>query len=726
MTQEKPSSITKPKSAITKSKSAASTLDQISVAKLKGVGPAMVEKLARFDIHSIQDLLFHLPHRYQDRTRITPIGSLRPGIDVVLEGEVKNTNIVFGKRRSLACKIQDGSGSITLRFFHFNASQKQQLSSGSRIRCYGEVRRGSSGLELYHPEYKAIHTDQPVAVEEHLTPVYPTTEGFTQQGWRKLITQALTLLQPNTLSELLPDNIDHEITQNTLFGSHSITTRPTLEQAIRFLHQPPPDVDTEQLLQGKHPVQQRLAFEELIAHHLSLLQLRHIAQQHTSPALPLIAEAKSALLSQLRFDLTRAQNKVVDEISHDLNQQIPMLRLLQGDVGSGKTVVAAMATLHGLNNGYQVAIMAPTEILSEQHHQAFNEWFEPLGYKVDWLAGKLKGKARERTLLALKSGETQLIVGTHALFQDGVDFHKLGLIIIDEQHRFGVHQRLALREKAIALGVVPHQLIMTATPIPRTLAMTAYADLDVSIIDELPPGRTPVETVAIDNNRRQQVLDRVRNACQEGRQVYWVCTLIEESESLQCQAAEVLAEELSIALEGIKVGLIHGRMKPSEKADVMAPFYTGQTQLLVATTVIEVGVNVPNASLMIIENPERLGLAQLHQLRGRVGRGSTASYCVLLYATPLSEQSKTRLSVMRETNDGFVIAEKDLELRGPGEVLGTRQTGLMLFKVAELQRDGHLLPDVKHTAHQLLNHHPEVVEPLIQRWLGDNPQFAQA
>lgn len=686
----------------------------------------MVEKLAQFDIHSVQDLLFHLPNRYQDRTRITPIGSLKPGIDVVLEGEVKQSNIIFGKRRSLACRIQDGSGSVTLRFFHFNANQKKQLSTGVRVRCYGEVRRGSSGLELYHPEYKLINTTQTVPVEEHLTPVYPTTEGFTQQGWRKLITQALTLLHPNTLAELLPEHINNEITQNTLFNSTSSAARPTLEQAIRFLHQPPPDADTEQLLQGKHPVQQRLAFEELIAHHLSLLQLRHLAQQHTSPSLPLMAEAKTALLNQLSFALTTAQIRVIDEISHDLKQNMPMLRLLQGDVGSGKTVVAALAALHGLNNGYQVAIMAPTEILSEQHYQAFKDWFDPLGYQVDWLAGKLKGKAREKTLSSLQSGETQLVVGTHALFQEGVEFHKLGLIIIDEQHRFGVHQRLALREKAIALGVVPHQLIMTATPIPRTLAMTAYADLDVSIIDELPPGRTPVKTVAIDNNRRQQVIERVRNACREGRQVYWVCTLIEESESLQCQAAEVLAEELATALNGIEVGLIHGRMKPKEKAAVMAPFYNGKTQLLIATTVIEVGVNVPNASLMIIENPERLGLAQLHQLRGRVGRGATESFCVLLYATPLSEQSKTRLSVMRETSDGFVIAEKDLALRGPGEVLGTRQTGLMLFKIAELQRDGHLLPEVKQTAHQLLNNHPDVVAPLIKRWLGDNPQFAQA
>lgn len=563
-------------------------------------------------------------------------------------------------------------------------------------------------------------------MEEYLTPVYPTTEGFTQQGWRKLITQALSLLRPNTLSELLPHQLKGRMAQSALFNDDFIESGPALEQAIHFLHQPPPDVDTEQLLQGKHPLQQRLAFEELIAHHLSLLQLRHLAQQHASPSLPLMPEAKTALLNQLSFKLTQAQSRVVDEISDDLKQSMPMLRLLQGDVGSGKTVVAALTALHALNNGYQVAIMAPTEILSEQHHQAFSGWFTPLGYKVDWLAGKLKGKARENTLAALACGETQLIVGTHALFQDGVEFNKLGLIIIDEQHRFGVHQRLALREKAIALGVVPHQLIMTATPIPRTLAMTAYADLDVSIIDELPPGRTPVETVAIDNQRRQQVIERVRNACQQGRQVYWVCTLIEESESLQCQAAEVLAEELKQALAGIEVDLIHGRMKPSEKAQVMKPFYAGETQLLVATTVIEVGVNVPNASLMIIENPERLGLAQLHQLRGRVGRGSTESYCVLLYNNPLSEQSKTRIQVMRETNDGFVIAEKDLELRGPGEVLGTRQTGLMLFKVAELGRDGHLLPDVKHAAHQLLNHHPDKVQPLIQRWLGDNPQFAQA
>ncbi|WP_101758584.1 ATP-dependent DNA helicase RecG [Oceanicoccus sp. KOV_DT_Chl] len=689
------------------------TLDRVAIATLKGVGPKMAEKLASLSIRSVQDFLFHLPLRYQDRTRITPIGALQPGMDAVIEGDVKAADIVFGRRRSLVCRLQDGTGTVTLRFFHFSAAQKQNLTQGTRLRCYGEARRGASGLEFYHPEYQAVDPGQPLNIETSLTPIYPSTEGLSQLGWRKLNQQALQLLQPNTLIEWLPDI-------PTINGQQI-----RLEQALLYLHQPPTDAPTQLLREGEHPYQQRLAFEELLAHNLSLLKLRQQTQQQGAPSFTDGDQLSQQFIEQLGFTLTSAQQRVVTEINNDLQQRKPMLRLVQGDVGSGKTVVAALAAIKALASGYQVALMAPTEILAEQHFNNFCQWLQPLGISLGWLTGKVKGKQRSQQLTAIAEHQTQMIIGTHALFQDEVQFAKLGLVIIDEQHRFGVHQRLALKEKARQEVGHPHQLIMTATPIPRTLAMSAYADLDTSVIDELPPGRTPINTVVIDNGRRAQVIERIRSACSEQRQAYWVCTLIEESETLAAQAAEDSCELLTAALPDLKVGLIHGRMKADQKVAVMEAFKTHQLDVLVATTVIEVGVDVPNASLMIIENAERLGLAQLHQLRGRVGRGSTASHCVLMYQSPLGQLGKQRLQTMRASSDGFVIAEKDLALRGPGELLGTRQTGLMQLRIADLERDSHLLEQVQATAEQLLRQHPEAIDPLIKRWLADSEQYAQ-
>lgn len=690
------------------------SLSRAPVTELKSVGPKLAEKLAKLGIHNIQDLLFHLPLRYQDRTRITPIGGLRPNVDVVVEGEIKSCDVVFGKRRSMAARIQDGTGTLTLRFYHFSGAQKNNLKKGSRIRCFGEVRRGKAGLELYHPEYHFVDDLEAAPIDETLTPIYPSTDGLTQIKWRQLMTQVVALLEKGrAIDDLMPASLLQP------FGL------PDLKTALAYLHNPPKHANLYELEESQHPAQKRLIMEELLAHNLSLLKMRNEVQKDASPVLPPSKKLKPKLLKQLPFDPTNAQRRVGDEIQTDLEKGKPMLRLVQGDVGSGKTLVAAMAALSALEAGYQVALMAPTEILAEQHLKNFAAWFKPLGIELAWLAGKVKGKAREATLNAIKKGDAQLVIGTHALFQDEVQFKNLGLAIIDEQHRFGVHQRLALKEKGLHTGYVPHQLIMTATPIPRTLAMSAYADLDTSVIDELPPGRTPVNTVAIDQLRREQIIERIRSACMEGRQAYWVCTLIEESEALEAQAAEVTTEELRAALPELKIGLVHGRLKPQEKADVMDAFKEGDLHLLVATTVIEVGVDVPNASLMVIENPERLGLAQLHQLRGRVGRGTAESHCVLLYQTPLSQQGKQRIQAMRDTTDGFKIAEIDLEIRGPGEVLGTRQTGLMQMRIADLQRDGYLLDDIKKWAFMCEREAPQIVQPLIDRWLGENVRYGQ-
>ncbi|WP_085664263.1 MULTISPECIES: ATP-dependent DNA helicase RecG [Pseudomonas] len=690
-----------------------SELSKVPVTVLKGVGEAMAEKLAKVGLENLQDVLFHLPLRYQDRTRVVPIGQLRPGQDAVIEGVVSGADVTMGKRRSLVVRLGDGSGVLSLRFYHFSNAQKEGLKRGTHLRCYGEARPGASGLEIYHPEYRALNGDEPPPpVEQTLTPIYPSTEGLTQQRLRLLCQQSLGLLGPRSLPDWLPDELarDYQLAP--------------LDDAIRYLHNPPADADLDELAEGQHWAQHRLAFEELLTHQLSQQRLRESLRSLRAPVLPKAQRLQAQYLANLGFQPTGAQQRVANEIAYDLSQHEPMMRLVQGDVGAGKTVVAALAALQALEAGYQVALMAPTEILAEQHYITFKRWLEPLGIEVAWLAGKLKGKARAAALEQIANG-APMVVGTHALFQEEVKFKHLALAIIDEQHRFGVQQRLALRKKGVAGELCPHQLIMTATPIPRTLAMSAYADLDTSVLDELPPGRTPVNTVLVADSRRFEVVERVRAACAEGRQAYWVCTLIEESEELTCQAAESTYEELGSALGELRVGLIHGRMKPAEKAEIMAEFKAGNLQLLVATTVIEVGVDVPNASLMIIENPERLGLAQLHQLRGRVGRGSAVSHCVLLYHPPLSQIGRERLGIMRETNDGFIIAEKDLELRGPGEMLGTRQTGLLQFKVADLMRDADLLPAVRDAAQALVARWPEHVSPLLDRWLRHGQQYGQ-
>ncbi len=693
----------------------ASGLDQLPVTLLKGVGTRNSEKLAKIGVRTVQDLLFHLPFRYQDRTRVVPIGSLRSGDSVVVEGEVELADIRFGRRRSLLVRLADGSGFLTLRFFHFSAAQQATLSRGSRLRCYGEVRSGPAGYEMVHPEYQRIAEGESPRVEASLTPVYPTTEGMHQLSWRAMAGRALALLQvdPTALPEWLPAALLQRF------------RLPDLAAALCYLHHPPADAPQAQLLAGRHPAQRRLAFEELMAHQLSLRENRLRQQRQDAPTLAATGEWTGAFFERLGFRLTAAQQRVLREIAYDLGQPHPMLRLVQGDVGSGKTVVAALAALQALEAGHQVALMAPTELLAEQHLRVFRQWLEPLGLEVAWLTGRHKGKVREQLLDELVVGRARIVVGTHALFQADVTFDALGLVIIDEQHRFGVHQRMALREKGDG-GAVPHQLIMTATPIPRTLAMTAYADLDLSIIDELPPGRTPVATVVIPDSRRHEVVERVRSACVAGRQAYWVCTLIEESEALQCQAAEETLRMLQEVLPELRIGLVHGRLKSAEKEAVMAAFKQAGLDLLVATTVIEVGVDVPNASLMIIENPERLGLAQLHQLRGRVGRGAVESHCVLMYHPPLSQHARQRLGVMRETSDGFLIAQKDLELRGPGEVLGTRQTGEMQFRIADLLRDQPLLEEVREAAQLLLEQYPERVAPLVRRWIGDRQHYINA
>jgi ATP-dependent DNA helicase RecG len=623
----------------------------------------------------------------------------------------------------LVCKLQDDTGTTVLRFFHFSRAQQERLKAGVKLRCYGEVRQGKYGLELNHPEYQYLDNNNPPSLEDTLTPVYPLTEGITQIRIRDLCRQALNKLDNHGIDELLPETLKQQFK-----GALSYS----LVDALKLIHSPPPGIELHRLATGEHPAQQRLVTEELIAHNLSLLKMRHKIQSQPASSLDENKQVLSHFLEQLPFELTHAQKKVAGEITKDLNKTYPMLRLVQGDVGSGKTVVAAIAALQAIANGKQAALMAPTEILAEQHRINFEQWFKNMKISVAWLTGKVKGKAREVQLERIADGSAQMVIGTHALFQESVQFNDIGITIIDEQHRFGVHQRLALRNKGFGdnqsneHSLAPHQLIMTATPIPRTLAMSAYADLDCSVIDELPPGRTPVETAVLSNLRRNDIIERVRASCHEGRQAYWVCTLIEESEVLEAQAAEVTASELQLMLPELSIGLVHGRLKPREKLEIMQGFKAGEIHLLVATTVIEVGVDVPNASLMIIENAERLGLSQLHQLRGRVGRGSAKSHCVLLYSSPISANGSARLKTMRETNDGFKIAEKDLELRGPGELMGTRQTGDMQLQIANLQRDAHLLPQIKQAAESLIKQHPESVDRIIDRWLGSNQKYAQA
>ena len=634
---------------------------------------------------------------------------MQAGSEVMIQGTVELSEVRFGRRRMLLTRVSDGTGFITLRFFHFSAAQQRNLARGSIIRCYGEVRRSGPDLEIVHPEYKIIDSESADIIEQTLTPVYPTTEGVHQLSLRRYTEQAINLLAQQ--SERLPELLDTPSCRSMGL--------PLLAESLQYIHRPPRNANTNLLQQGLHPMQRRLALEELLSHHLSIRQLRKRGKTNRSFLINDASNLTDDFIKDLPFSLTGAQQRVINEIFSDLGHSNAMQRLLQGDVGSGKTIIAALAALATLRAGHQVALMAPTELLAEQHLQTLSKWLIPLHIKICLLAGKLPAGQKRSALSSIANGDTQLVIGTHALFQDDVEFLQLGLIIVDEQHRFGVHQRLALREKGRHGKYIPHQLIMTATPIPRTLAMTAYADLDTSIIDELPPGRQPVETAVMPDTKRDEIIEAVRKACVDGRQVYWVCTLIEESEALQCQAAEVTSEFLSEVLEGLSVGLIHGRMKTQEKEAVMNAFRNGNTDILVATTVIEVGVDVPNASLMIIENAERLGLAQLHQLRGRVGRGSTASACVLMYQGKLSANGRARLAAMRETTDGFEIARRDLELRGPGELLGTRQTGLLQLRIADLSRDADLLERVPELAAEIERESPALIAKLIRRWAGD-------
>jgi ATP-dependent DNA helicase RecG len=690
------------------------SFEQRPVTALRGVGDSLAGRLARLGISTVQDLLFLLPLRYEDRTKVVPIGSAQIGARAVIEGDVLLTQVAFRGRRQLVCRIGDGSGTLDLRFFNFSASQQEGLARGTRVRCFGEIRRGMKGAEIVHPEYRRVARDSPTVIEDALTPIYPLTEGIQQGRLRQLTGLALRELSNRPVPDWLPQTVLAEL------------ELPSLREALEYVHRPPPDADLALLASGRHPAQRRLAFEELLAHQLRLRLLRQEIRR--DPGWALRAEGRdlvSQFLSSLPFKPTGAQQRAWREIERDLAQSSPMLRLVQGDVGCGKTVVAALAAVRAVEAGFQAAVMAPTELLAEQHARNFSTWLAPLDLQLALVTGKRTGAARARALSDLGSGHTDIAIGTHALFQEGVEFRRLGLAIVDEQHRFGVHQRLLLREKGLAAGGYPHQLIMTATPIPRTLAMTAYADLDVSIIDELPPGRTPVRTVALPDNRRDEVVIRIRDACRQRRQAYWVCPLIEESDQLAAQAAEETAAALSEALSELKVGLIHGRVAPREKEAIMARFKGGDIDLLVATTVIEVGVDVPNASLMVIENAERMGLAQLHQLRGRVGRGSAASTCVLLFRPPLTEVARERLSVMRSTNDGFEISRRDLELRGPGELLGTRQTGLMQMRVADLVRDADLLPKVQHTAELMLAGNEANIAPLLRRWTGQGERFGK-
>ncbi len=677
----------------------------------------MAEKLARVHVHSVQDILFHLPHRYEDRTSVTDLGALLPNLSTVVIGQVDLAQVVYGRRRSLLVRISDGTGSLTIRMFYFNRTQEKSFRRGLWVRCFGEARQGPKGYEMIHPEYR-VSAEQPTGgLDKTLTPVYPTTEGISQTLWRKITDQALTQALPKVQELVDADCLPGEL--------QSAYESASLQQALMALHRPEAGVGLEAMQYATSTAHQRLIIEELLAHHFSLRKSRDLRRTETAPKLTPDAKLQQRFSQALGFTLTAAQSRVVAEIEEDLVQDVPAMRLIQGDVGSGKTVVAAIAMLNAVSANLQTVLMAPTELLAEQHFQTLTNWFEPLGITVGWLASKTPAKQKRSTLECLANGELLVAVGTHALIQEAVVYHQLGLVVIDEQHRFGVEQRLALRSKTPE-GKVPHQLLMTATPIPRTLAMSFYADMDVSSIDELPPGRTPVETVVISDMRRAEVVERVRAACHQGRQVYWVCPLIEESEALEAQAATDVEQELKAALKGVKVGLIHGRLKPKEKEAVMSEFRDAKLDLLVATTVIEVGVDVPNASLMIIENSERMGLAQLHQLRGRVGRGNEQSFCILLYQTPLSQHAKLRLQTLRETNDGFVIAEKDLEIRGAGELLGTRQTGSISFKVADLIRDSHLLPKIDACATKVAAKTPENIETLVDRWIGSKEGYINA
>jgi ATP-dependent DNA helicase RecG len=668
-------------------------------------------KLAKLGLHTDMDLVLHLPMRYEDETQVITIeeARLHGGDTSQVEGVVVKNEIAYKPRRQLLVHISDGTGDLQLRFMNFYGSQVKQLAEGTRIRARGELKHGFFGAEMVHPAYKVVNEGAPLPTS--LTPVYPSGEGLSQPVLRKAIREAMTRVD---WSDTLPASLRAQLQLSDL------------EPAVKLLHYPPQQVDNHALADRSHPAWTRVKFDELLAQQLSLKRAQRARRLKGSPALTVIGSLSEQFQAGLPFKLTNAQQKVLNEIRADLRQPFPMQRLLQGDVGSGKTVVSALAAAQAIDSGYQAALMAPTEILAEQHFRKIAAWMEPLGVKVAWLSGSLKKKDKQAAYDLIESGEARLVVGTHALLQEVVTFENLGLVIVDEQHRFGVGQRLVLRNKGNE-GEVPHQLMMSATPIPRTLAMTYYADLEVSVIDELPPGRSPIVTRTIDQNRRDEVIERVHAAAQEGRQVYWVCPLIEESEALQLQTATDTHALLAEALPDLHIGLVHGRLKTAEKQEVMDAFIANEMQVLVATTVIEVGVDVPNASLMVIEHAERFGLSQLHQLRGRVGRGSAASVCLLLYQSPLGQIAKQRLMTMRETTDGFEIARRDLEIRGPGEFLGARQSGQAMLRFADLETDSWLVDQARDVAHDLLHANtPEkaaTVEAHLARWLGGREEF---
>jgi len=692
------------------------------------ISPATLAKLAKLGIHHRADLLLHLPLRYEDETHLAPIATVQAGETVQVQGVIAHSEVAFRPRRTLVCRLEDKGGELYLRFLNFYPSQQKQLAVGKQIRAVGEVRMGYYGLEMVHPKCRAVEDDTPL--QQSLTPVYPTTAGLSQPILRKLIVNALeTLPLPDTLPDAL-------IRKLKLAG---------FADSIRLLHNPTPDIAASALEERSHVAWQRIKFDELLAQQLSMRVHHRERGKRIAPRMSAHGKLTAHLIKDLPFALTKAQQRTFAEISHDLAKPHPMQRLLLGDVGSGKTIVAALGALQAIENGYQVALMAPTEILAEQHYLKLRDWLEPLGIKPVWLSGSLKKKDKQLAAERISSGETLLAIGTHALFQQSIEFHKLGLAIVDEQHKFGVQQRLALRNKGKAnvgqvstrhdenAGIVglkpdlqttePHQLMMSATPIPRTLAMSYYADLDVSVIDELPPGRTPVVTKLVSDARRDEVFERVRAACMAGQQAYWVCPLIDESETLQLQTALETYQLLSETFPELRVGLVHGKLDNAEKARVMAAFKAGELQLLVATTVIEVGVDVPNASLMVIDHAERMGLAQLHQLRGRVGRGAAESLCVLLYQQPLSELARARLKIIFESNDGFAIAQHDLQLRGPGELLGARQSGVAMLRFADISADEDLLNLARQVADELLRDFPEAARLHLQRWMANKHDF---
>ena len=688
--------------------------DLHSIQNLKGVGPKSASSLNNLGIFTIPDAVMHLPFRYEDRSFVTPIGDTAYQVPVLIEGEIMKSTVVFRGRRMLFTEIYDGTGKLTMRMFNFAMAQHKALEEGKMIRCYGNITPGPNGKQMIHPQYQIFEREQPIEIEDNLTPIYPTTSGLQQNKLKKIIETSIKFCEENNLLKEDPSKGSY-----SKFGN--------LLETLKFLHKPPVDTNITDLIEGKHPAQKVLIKEELIAHMLCAGILKNELEGRTGPLMAEESGNEGSFLDSLPFHLTEAQKRTWREIKIDLTGKNPMRRLLQGDVGSGKTLVGALSALHAKSNGWQTALLCPTEILAEQHFNSFQTWFDHLGIKIELLTGSTKAKDKKQIVKELAKGEIDILIGTHAIFQSGVDFNRLGLTIIDEQHRFGVHQRFSMLEKGGKEQLSPHQLIMTATPIPRTLAMTVYGSLETSVIDELPPGRNPVQTSSRPDSLRDKVIKRVEEVCLTGKRAYWVCTLIEDSEELEAQSAEELFKEISQSLPKLKVGLVHGRLKKDEKDSVIEKFRKGDIQLLVCTTVIEVGVDVPDATLMIIENPERLGLSQLHQLRGRVGRkANTESHCLLLYKEPLSGMAEERIKTMEMTNDGFQIAEKDLELRGAGDIYGIRQSGLMDLKIANPIRDSELLVEAQDEALELSRNETEFAETLVKRWIGNRVDYSES